>query len=39
MLSRLLAANLTNDTQIVGEVVKLIREIKTGWDQIVTDSR
>jgi flagellar protein FliS len=39
MLSRLILANLTNDTQIVGEVVKLLREIKTGWDQIVTDDR
>jgi flagellar protein FliS len=39
MLSRLILANLTNDTEIVAEVMKLLREIKAGWDQIVTDDR
>ncbi len=39
MLSRLILANLTNDTQIVAEVMKLLREIKAGWDQIVADAK
>lgn len=39
MLSRLILANITNDAQIVGEVIKLVREIKSGWDGIVTDGR
>jgi flagellar protein FliS len=39
MLSRLILANITNDGQIVGEVIKLVREIKSGWDGIVTDGR
>ena len=39
MLSRLTLANATNDAQIVAEVTKLVREIKSGWDQIVTDAR
>jgi len=39
MLIRLTVANATNDTRIVIEVSNLIREIKTGWDQIVSDAR
>ena len=37
MLGRLTLANATNDTAVVAEVVKLVHEIKFGWDQIVTD--
>jgi flagellar protein FliS len=39
MLIRLTLANATNDTAIVVEVANLVREIKIGWDGIVTDSR
>jgi flagellar protein FliS len=39
MMERLTDANAHNDTAIVAEVVQLIRKIKSGWDQIVTDSR
>jgi flagellar protein FliS len=39
MLSRLTVANLKNDTRIVAEVIELVRKIKSGWDQIVTDGR
>jgi len=39
MLSRLTLANATNDAQIVAEISKLVREIKSGWDQIVTGAR
>lgn len=39
MLARLTLANATNDGQIVAEVSKLVREVKIGWDQIVTDER
>jgi flagellar protein FliS len=39
MLNRLTLANAVNDAQIVAEVVNLVREIKIGWDQIVTDAR
>lgn len=39
MLIRLTHANAYNDTRIVEEVVKLVREIKLGWDGIVTDAR
>ena len=39
MLDRLTVANATNDPKIVAEVAGLVREIKQGWDQIVTDSR
>jgi flagellar secretion chaperone FliS len=39
MLARLTLANVTNDARIVAEVATLIQKIKTGWDQIVTDSR
>jgi flagellar protein FliS len=39
MLVRLTIANADNDTRIVAEVSNLVREIKTGWDGIVTDAR
>jgi flagellar protein FliS len=39
MLARLTAANATNDASIVAEVAELVRKIKSGWDQIVTDGR
>jgi len=39
MMERLTEANAHNDTAIVAEVVQLIRKIKSGWDQIVVDSR
>jgi flagellar secretion chaperone FliS len=39
MLSRLTVANLKNDPRIVAEVIELVRKIKSGWDQIVTDRR
>jgi flagellar protein FliS len=39
MLDRLTQANVTNDARIVLEVVGLIRKIKSGWDQIVKDTR
>jgi flagellar protein FliS len=39
MLARLTTANVNNDPDIVAEVANLIRNIKTGWDQIVKDGR
>jgi flagellar protein FliS len=39
MLSRLTVANLKNDPRIVAEVLELVRKVKSGWDQIVTDQR
>jgi flagellar protein FliS len=39
MLSRLTVANLKNDPRIVAEVIELVRKVKSGWDQIVTDRR
>jgi flagellar protein FliS len=39
MLIRLAQANATNDTALVAEVARLVRDIKTGWDGIVTDAR
>jgi len=39
MLCRLTQANAANDVSIVDEVSGLVRTIKHGWDQIVTDSR
>jgi len=39
MLVRLTQANACNDTHIVSEVSNLVREIKTGWDGIVSDAR
>jgi flagellar protein FliS len=39
MLARLTQANATNDTGAVIEVSALVRKVKSGWDQIVTDQR
>jgi flagellar protein FliS len=39
MLVRLTHANAYNDTRIVSEVSNLVREIKSGWDGIVSDAR
>ncbi|MGB6308021.1 MAG: flagellar export chaperone FliS [Steroidobacteraceae bacterium] len=39
MLDRLTVANVTNDARIVGEVISLVRKVKSGWDQIVADGR
>ena len=39
MMNRLTLANVTNDATIVAEVAALVEEIKSGWDQIVTDER
>jgi flagellar protein FliS len=39
MLIRLTLANATNDTSLIAEVSGLVAKIKSGWDQIVTDSR
>ncbi len=39
MLTRLTQANAANDPRIVAEVIELVRKIKSGWDQIVTDQR
>jgi flagellar protein FliS len=39
MLARLTQANAINDSHIVGEVSALVRKVKSGWDQIVTDKR
>jgi flagellar secretion chaperone FliS len=39
MLERLTLANVTNDAQIVAESASLVRKVKDGWDQIVTDGR
>jgi flagellar secretion chaperone FliS len=39
MLVRLTLANANNDTRLVAEVSKLVRDIKIGWDGIVTDAR
>jgi flagellar protein FliS len=37
MLARLTLANVTNDARIVDEAITLVRKVKGGWDQIVTD--
>jgi flagellar protein FliS len=39
ILERLTVANVTNDARIVAEAVSLVRKVKDGWDQIVTDVR
>jgi len=39
MLNRLTLANAINDARIVAEVAGLVADIKSGWDQIVTDAR
>jgi flagellar protein FliS len=38
MLVRLTIANANNDTALVEEVSRLVRDIKIGWDGIVTDA-
>lgn len=35
MLTRLTAANVSNDASIVAEVSSLVQKIKAGWDQVV----
>jgi flagellar protein FliS len=35
MMTRLTVANMNNDALIIDEVSKLVREIKSGWDEIV----
>lgn len=35
MMTRLTLANLNNDMLIIDEISKLVREIKSGWDEIV----
>jgi flagellar secretion chaperone FliS len=39
MLARLTLANATHDAAIVAEVIGLVRKVKSGWDQIVTEKR
>ncbi len=39
MLDRLTVANASNEAAIVIEVAGLVREIKSGWDQLVADGR
>jgi flagellar protein FliS len=39
MMNRLVLANGTNDISILAEVSRLVEEIKSGWDQIVSDER
>jgi flagellar protein FliS len=39
MLTRLTQANAINDPKLIAEVGNLIRKVKSGWDQIVTDER
>ena len=39
MLPRLALANATNDTALIAEAISLVRKIKSGWDQIVTEQR
>lgn len=37
MLARLTYANAANDAGVAAEVSELLRKIKSGWDQIVTE--
>jgi flagellar protein FliS len=39
MLARLTQAHASNDGEIVAEISALVRKVKSGWDQIVTDAR
>jgi len=39
MLPRLALANATNDARLVAEAIALVRKVKTGWDQIVTEQK
>ena len=36
MMARLTLANLNNDVPIIDEIANLVREIKSGWDEVVT---
>ncbi len=36
MMTRLTLANLNNDAAIIDEIAGLVREIKTGWDEVVS---
>lgn len=37
MMTRLTVANLNNDVAIIDEIAKLVREVKSGWDEIVVN--
>ena len=39
MLARLTYANAVNDAKVAAEVSELVRKIKSGWDQIVTEQQ
>lgn len=39
ILARLTLANASLDPAIVGEAIALLRKVKSGWDQIVTETR
>ncbi len=39
ILARLTLANASLDAGIVGEAIDLLRKVKSGWDQIVTEKR
>lgn len=39
ILARLTLANVSLDAAIVGEASSLLRKVKSGWDQIVTENR
>jgi flagellar protein FliS len=39
MLSRLMRANMDNDEQAIDEVVSLITEVKSGWNEIPEEHR
>jgi flagellar protein FliS len=39
MLGQLTTANANNDAAVVSEVANLVRTVKHGWDQIVTERR
>lgn len=39
ILARLTLANASLDAGIVGEAIALLRKVKSGWDQIVTEKR
>jgi flagellar protein FliS len=39
MLTQLTLANANNDAAAVGEISALVRKVKSGWDQIVSDQR
>ncbi len=39
MTTRLFEANINNDTSILDEVSKLMKEVKTGWDGIEAEAK